>query len=198
MIFDNLGLPKISTADDYQDSAMLAGLLTVFEWPQKVDLKKYIVTENNKTTYVRHPLERKYDFSRDQYIVFIAGLYKQGLWYCVSEQYVDGKDWLSPSHKGHERRCKAEKANWFQNLWLWADVLWASFIAQMQESNQLLSMLMIADVKYLKFYTKYNKLWETNIRSYWCGWRNEKDLAEHIINKVKLRIKEIYARKRNN
>lgn len=190
MRFDELGLPMDNGASDKQDSCRLASIITVFEWPQKVDLKKYIVTKSNKTSYVRHPMEIKYDFSRDQLIPFIAGLYIQGLWYCVSEQYVDGKDWLSPSHKGHIRRCKADKANWFQNLWLWLDVLWATFIAQMQESNQLLSMLMIADPKYLKFYTKYNKFWETNIKSYWCGWRNEKDLAEHIINKVKLRIKE--------
>lgn len=193
MIFDNLGLPKDNGADDFADSARLAGILTVFEWPQKVDLKFYLqskVPKNDITTiYVRHPLERKFDFSRDQTIPFIAGLYKQGLWYCVSEKYVDGKDWFSPSHKGHIRRCKAEKANWFQDLWLWIDVLWASFVAQMEENNQLLSILMIADVKYLKFYTKYNKLWEANVKSYWCNWRNEKELAEHIINKVKLRIK---------
>lgn len=189
MIFDRLGLPKDNGADDFADSARLAGLLTVFEWHQHTSLKKYIINEVDKTVYVRHPNERKFDFSRDQTIPFIAGLYKQGLWYCVSEKYVDGKDWFSPSHKGHFRRCMAEKATWFQDLWLWIDVLWASFVAQMEENNQLLSILMIADVKYLKFYTKYNKLWEANVKSYWCNWRNEKELAEHIINKVKLRIK---------
>lgn len=189
MIFDSIGLPKINTVDDYQDSAMLASILTVFEWPQKVDLKKYIVRDNEKLIYTRHPIERIYTFSRDQFTPFIAGLYKQELWYAVDEGFMDGKDWLSPSVKGHVARCKREKANWFQDLWLWMDVLWASFVAQMEESNQLLAMLMIADVKYLKFYTKYNKLWENNVRSYFCGWRNEKELAEHIINKVKLRIK---------
>lgn len=187
MKLDNFGLPIENNADDKQDSARLAGILKTFEYPINFDIKKYVTKGN---TYCRHPEEYKYTFSRDQMTALFAGLHIEGYWWLIDPKYKpENGDIISPSVRGHILRCNNQQANWFQNLWLWLDVLWATFIAQMQESNQLLSMLMIADPKYLKFYTKYNKFWETNIKSYWCGWRNEKDLAEHIINKVKLRVK---------
>lgn len=71
MIFDKLGLPRDNGATDKQDSARLAGILATFDWPQKANNIYLYLKEK---TYVRHPEERVYDFSRDQAIPLMAGL----------------------------------------------------------------------------------------------------------------------------
>lgn len=179
MIFDGLELPKDQGATDLNDSARLAGIMTTFEWPQKVDCSKYVVNKK----YVRHPNEKNYiSFSRDQFTCLIAGLYKQGHYGLVDSKFIDGKDFLSPSVKGHEQRCKNKKSSWIQDQVFWFDILWACYIKPTSENNQLLCMLETHyDKKYIKFYLKNCKVWRENIRSYWCGWRNEPELAEHII-----------------
>ncbi len=182
MIFDDLGLPKEIGATDKNDSSRLAGIMTVFEWPRWIDCALYF--DNVKRRYVRHPDETKYDFSRDQTLCLVAGLWKQGLYNLVSLKYVDGKDIFLPHHRGHLRRCAGEKASWLQDAFLWLDVLLTSHISTKGESNKLLCMLMVADKKYLKYYLKHCKDWQANIREYWCSWRQESELAEHMISKL--------------
>jgi len=188
MIFDHNGLPKDNGATDYQDSARLAGIMAVFEWPRGVNLQGYL-DMGQKPKYVRHPFEEsKSDFSRDQAICLMAGMCYSHMPIQVDRRFVDGKDWFSPSQMGHVRRCQGLKAYWYQNLWLWLDVLWACYVKPMAEPNQLLCMLMVADPKYLRFYVKHNKKWKEAILAYWCGWRNEKELAELMITKIRNRV----------
>lgn len=181
MIFDSLGLPKDNGASDLQDSARLAGILTVFEWPRVVAVSRYF--DQEKRIFVRHPNERIYDFSRDQAICLMAGFYKRRL--DVDRAWVDGKDIFSPSHMGHVRICQGLAPRFHQKMWLWLDVLYSCFYQPMGEPNQLLCILMVADKKYLKFWLKYNKHWRDAIREYWCEgageWRKEPELAEHMI-----------------
>jgi hypothetical protein len=183
MIFDKLGLPKDNGATDLQDSARLAGLLTTFGWAKRMSLELYV--DKDKKRYVRHPEERTYDFSRDQAICLIAGLYFSGKRDLVKREYVDGKDIFSPSHMGHVRMCQGLKPRWYQKAWLWIDVLYGCFYQPMGEPNQLLCMLMVADRKYLKFWLKYNKHWQASIKEYWAegagAWRKEPELAAHMI-----------------
>lgn len=183
MIFDELSLPSDTGSTDKQDSARLAGLMTVFEWPQQVDLHNYV--KIYALRYVRHPLENKYNFSRDQSICLFAGLKVQGHSHLVHKEFIDGKDIFMPSHNGHIKRCQGKEANWLEDLWLWVDVLWGCYVKPLQESNQLLCMMMIADKKYLKFWLKHNKKWRDSINLYWRdSFRNEPELAAHIINKL--------------
>lgn len=186
MDFDGLGLPKDRGATDRQDSARLAGIMTVFEWPEVVSCRRYF----DGSKYVRHPQEPGYDFSRDQAICLMAGLAKQGFSYNIDQKFVDGNDVFSPSHKGHISRCKGNEATKIQDAWLWADVYWSCFVKPMGEPNQLLCMMMMADNKYLKFWCKHNKKWKESIREYWSGWRGEPELAEHIISKIEKIIKK--------
>lgn len=184
MIFDDKGLPKENGASDRLDSARLAGIMTVFEFRPRVECSKYVVHNWNtgSYTYVRHPDERgELDFSRDQAMCLMAGLWRQWLNHLVSEKFIDGKDILTPSHMGHIRRCQGKDSSWIQDAWLWLDVLWACKVKPDAESNQLLSILMVADKKYLKFYLKNHPDWKKTIKDYWCQWRNEPDLADHMI-----------------
>lgn len=191
MIFDELGLPSDTGATDLQDSARLAGIMTVFGWPQKINLTMYY--NYAKGLYVRHPKEYIYDFSRDQALCLIAGLFKSNLKSLVSRYYINGKDFLSPSHNGHVRICQGLKPHWYQKLWLWLDVLYSCFYQPMGEPNQILCMLMVhPDPRFLKFWLKYNKHWRDAIREYWCEragvWRGERELAEHMIKVLESKI----------
>lgn len=179
MIFDKLGLPRDNGATDKQDSARLAGILATFDWPQKANNIYLYLKEK---TYVRHPEERVYDFSRDQAIPLMAGLYKKNFKGIVSKKYVDGKDYWSSSQNGHVRRCQGLEAYPWQSAWLWLDVLWACYVKPLAESNQLLCMLMIAPPKYLRFYLKHCSKWQEAINLYWRdSYRKEPELAAHMI-----------------
>lgn len=189
MIFDELGLPRDNGASDLQDSARLAGLLTIFDWPRVVAVSRYF--DQGKKIFVRHPNERLYDFSRDQAICLMAGFYKRRL--DVDRAWVDGKDFFSPSHNGHVRICQGLKPRWYQKLWLWLDVLYSCFYQPMGEPNQILCMLMVhPDPRFLKFWLKHNKHWRDAIREYWCEgageWRGERELAEHMIHVLERKV----------
>lgn len=182
MIFDQLGLPKDTGASDLQDSARLAGIMITFNYPAPIDLFKYVDVDDSR--YVRHPKEYIYDFSRDQALCLMAGLATRKLYFLVNRNYVSGKDIFSPSHWGHVKRCQGSKANFFQDAWLWVDVLYSCHVKPMSEPNQILCMLKIAPKKFLLYWLKNNKVWREAIREYWCGWRGETELAEHMIKNL--------------
>lgn len=182
MIFDDMGLPRDNGSTDWQDSARLAGVLALFQYPveKEIDLTLYITEDK----YVRHPKEYRYDFSRDQAVCLMAGLWIDGLPYLVDRNSITGKDFLSPSVRGHIRRCQNREANWFQNLWLKLDIYWNAFCDPLSEPNQLICMLVVAGPKYVKLWTKLNPMWRVAITTYWCGWRDEPDLAMHMIKRI--------------
>lgn len=182
MIIDELGLPKDNGATDFQDSARLAGIMQIFGWI--LPIEQYVIQKNGKTIYARHPLEDKYDFSRDQAVCLVAGLWKANKIDLVNESYVTGRDIFSPSVKGHFKRCKNMQANWFQNLWLKFDILWHSYVTPLDEPNQLICMMMVAGPDYIKMWKKHNKQWQKSIKDYWCGWRNEQYLASEMIKQL--------------
>lgn len=186
MKWDELGLPSDNGSTDLQDSARLAGIMVLFDWPQYIDLTHYVVVRNNGYYYVRHPNEYKYAMSRDNSVCLMAGLYKQGHEMLNMMAKIDGKDILSPSVKGHRRRCMAQQASWFQDLWLKLDIYWSAYIKPKAELNQLLCMLMVAGPEWVRLFKKHHKSWEDNLLEYWAySFRQEPELAEHIIKKLR-------------
>lgn len=185
MIFDSRNLPKEIGASDLQDSARLAGIMATFNYyPNGVfDISQYVNLKEGR--YERHPDERRYDFSRDQSLCLLAGLYSQGFSELVDLKYVDGVDIFTPAHRGHVKRCQGKKASWFQDLWFWFDVWRASHLDQLGEPNQILCQMMVAaahgNEKFLKYWLKHNVKWRQAIEDYWCGWRGEPELALKII-----------------
>lgn len=195
MIFDIFGIPRENGATDLQDSARLAGLMEVFGWPKnKINLLQYIDMSGDKWKYVRHPLEAKYDMSRDQAVCLMAGLKAQKRERFVDLDCVVGKDIFPPSVRGHVRRCQGGKASWFQNQCLKLDILWAAYVKPDAEINQLLCMLMIAGDEWIFWFTEHHKTWRENLREYWCGWRGEPDLCFWIISRIDLIVFRCRAR----
>lgn len=186
MIFDGK-IFKISGASDYEDSAMFNGLIALFEYDSRVNFGHFIFGPPNK--YIRHPYRTKYNFSRDQYLCLIAGIYKQNIPYWINENWIDGNDFLSPSDHAHTRRCQDLQATKFQDAWFWAELWFSAKFKPMDELNQLFAKMMVADKKFMKWYCKTNPKWSDSLRAYWCGWRQEKDFCEHMISKIEELIK---------
>lgn len=165
---------------------MAAGLCAVFDYPLKFNISEYVTEE---LQYRRCP-DSKYLFSRDQAICLMAGLYKRHYEFFVSADYINGKDILSPSVRGHIRRCQGLTASWLQDKWLWLDIWFHATCTPRGESNQLLCMMMIADPKFLKHWCEANSFWEFSIRDYWGSWRQEPELAELMIRTITEKIKK--------
>lgn len=183
MIYDEYGLPRDNGADDFQDSARLAGLATIFNYENKIELAYYTIKFLNYTKYFRHPKEFKYTFSRDQMICLFAGFKFQDRMNLVDPNYrPENHDFLSPSDKNHIKICAGLKPSRFGFFWLYLEIFFHAFVKPLSESNQLISKLMVIDdKKYLKLWMKLNKDWRHSILFYWCGWRGEKELAEKMI-----------------
>lgn len=191
--YDELGLPRDHGSTDNLDSARMAGACVIFGLNKEIDLSVYVIPGG----YTRHPLAdpSKMLFSRDQASVLFAGLYFQGKSHLVEANYQPPNgDIIMPSVRGHFKRCAGLKASWFQDLWLWLDVLWSCFIDPLAESNQLICMLKVHPSKaYLKFWCKWNKKWRNSILNYWSenegAWRGEPELADLMIKTIEEDVK---------
>lgn len=196
------GFPRANGVTDFCDSAVFAGLLSVFQWPGFA-MPFYFDQYGNPLRSAESdiPDDKCFDpmtFSRDQLTCLIAGYHAQkniGAARIIYTKVVENNwlcpnnDLLSPSNRGHINFCVGEKVSWMQDKWLYADVLYSAIASPMKESNQLLCMLMIRDPKWVKLYTRLNKVWRENLVEYWSGWRNEPDLAQHMIAVIEERIK---------
>lgn len=186
------GCPCDTGSTDGQDSARLAGLMKLFNHSHadKFDLTMYCGFGD----YFRHPIEgNKYPYSRDQATCYFAGLYAAHDMQYVDATFKPQNDFISPSVRGHFKRCAGRPDTWLERTWLYLDVIYSAFVAPLDEPNQLICMLMIADVKYLKLWCRLNKSWEWSILLYWCEgdgvWRQEPELAELMIKIINEKIK---------
>ena len=176
------GFVKIAGSSDLEDSSMAVGLCAIIQYPfsEVVDIMKYIKPDGK---YQRCD-NSKYLFSRDQTLCLVAGLNACGYKSFASLDRVDGKDIFSPANKGHIKRCQGLKANWFQDLWLKAEILFHAKFTPLAEPNQLIAMMMVAGDEYLKLWVKHNKQWHRSINKYWCSedgaWRGEPEFAAHM------------------
>lgn len=183
-------LPVEVGADDFNDSARMAGLMTATgytdnqNWNKKL-LVKYVQSDDKGSFYVRHPGITSPDMSRDQAMCLIVGLYLAGFSRLISLDMVRGKDWFSPSQKGIFRICQGGTLSWFASIWFWCDVVYSCVHPSDDlEDLQLICMMLVAPPKYLKYWVYYNTKWKTRIVNYFCGWRNEPELAQYLIDYI--------------
>lgn len=186
MILEN-GFVKITGATDLEDSSMAAGLCAVFGHSTQSDLTIYI---NPVTNMYQRCDNTKYLFSRDQTIPLVAGLYSKNLAFLVSAERINGKDILSPSVRGHIRICQGLKPYWHQTLNFKLDLWFSATFKPRDELNQLFCMLLVhPDKSLIKWYCEMNPFWQLAIQDYLCGWREESELAELMIDNIKNRLK---------
>lgn len=191
--YDSLGLPKDVGATDFLDSARLAGMLSIVDPNNTIDLSLY----TNGVTYVRHPNVNPNDpkMSRDQIVPLFAGMFFKNQSIMVDPNYnPPNGDWISPSVRGHFKRCAGLQSKWYEDLWLVFDIIWSAKVDPMAEPNQLIAMMFVAGENYLKLWTHMNTKWFISILNYWCSgdgsWRQEPELANRLFVKIESLVSE--------
>lgn len=101
------------------------------------------------------------------------------------KKFPNGADILTPSHMNHLRICAGEKPTLLGKAWLMMDIIGSSIFTPMHEPNQLIAMCLTAGPFYVKMLRKMNKKLDEAIKEYWCGWRNEPELAQMLIDVTK-------------
>jgi hypothetical protein len=196
------------------DSARSTGLMALFGSTEDLNLIKEFEVPKGSGLLTRHPWDYTDDcFTRDQALPLIAGLWaakefeitKRVFWshakrgfFCqnyrtqftrVNKGFF-GRDPLSPSHIGHLILCA--KMYWlypilpFCYLWLFFDILWATKVKPDMEQNQLISMLVVYDMLWL--WAWLHPAWQKPILSYWCGWRDQCQIAEFMIKGIERKL----------
>ncbi len=204
MIFDSLGLPKDTGASDKMDSCRLAGMMALVAHPLAPDMRSYVTGMLG----VRHPQEvpacNPKNFTRDQLMCLVAGLHAQGHieecnklymaamgrnWRAQNtdhdypntpKKFPDGADWLSFSNRMILAKAAGHKGNLLGYTWLLIDLVYNAIVTPTRESNQLLAQLSVVSPKWMKLYKLITPKWKKAITDYWCGWRQEPELAEML------------------
>jgi len=138
--------------------------------------------------------------SRDNSVPLICAILKRRHYPIKAAQHIgsilnryrfqNGDLCISPSVRGVLRLAIGLPMRWYHKLWLNIDILWASFIKPLDESNQLLCMLAVVDPKYLKRYCRWNKKWQSAIFAYWQqSWRKESEFSLLLVSRIFDRIK---------
>lgn len=185
MRFEN-GYPIIQGATDAEDSSHLAGILALTDHPQAVDMRLYVDPDTSQ--YIRCP-NSKYSVSRDQSIMIMCGLLKQGRNSLVRTDYINGKDILLPSVHGIETIAKTGKATWLQRQCLLAELKFDG--DSIEEPFQ--NMAKAWAYGELKTWTEINPNWDVACYNYLAGgknkWRGEFELFKYVIKKIEELIK---------
>lgn len=157
-----------------------------FDAEGKIIYERPLKTSFDRDLVVRHPDEYKFDLSRDQWICFVSAAPKE----LIDRKHINGIDLMSPSVRGHELRCKGQKASWWHDLWLTAEMAAHAWFTPLSEPNQLL--LMVRKAGKLKKYCSMNPQWREALRQYWIKTRAkpEVDLCEHTIKTIESEINQ--------
>ena len=211
------GFPKDSGATDWGDSTRTASLMALISHPNTPDLSLYVLNINGKSLGVRIPIEDPYNagsnnplnFTRDQLLPLMAGLYKQGKqnvakgllesikargwraqniehWYPgETKKFPQGPDIFSPSARLAIVKAAGEKPSLLLLLAGYAffalDILWASFMPDRFEINQTIA---VAYLLGLLPAIRLIRGYKDKLTYYWSGWRNEPQLAKDLIELI--------------
>lgn len=99
-----------------------------------------------------------------------------------TKKFPDGADILDPSHIGYMKICAGLKASWFEKAWMLARIKIASKFSPLKEPNNIIVMSIVYG--YADVLRRSNPQIAEAVRLYWCGWRNEPELAEMLIKKL--------------
>lgn len=214
MIFDSKGLPQDNGATDKMDSCRLSGLMAVIYHPQAPMMEHYVVKVDGVRMGVRHPDEffsnNPLNFTRDQLIPLIAGLYAQNGITSVArhlfdaalsrgcraqnseydapgstKQFPNGADLLHPGHMLILAKASGYSIWWtklFGYPMVVIDVLFNAIFTPTREPNQLICALSVLGPKWLKFYKFVTPRWRTAVTDYWSGWRDEEAFGKAVIS----------------
>ncbi len=189
MIYDEYGQIRFKGVTDAEDSPVAAAMAMLFTGQPVLFDHYFNPLRDIYLGNYRRCCNSKYTFSRDQTICLVTVLFLKGRHDAVSIDRADGADFMSLSVRGHERICKGLKPYWYQTLNFKLDLWFSATFKPLEELNQLFCMLLVhPDISLLTWYCEMNPLWREAIELYFCSWRDERDLANLMIEKIEHRI----------
>ena len=150
--------------------------------------------------------------TRDQLIPYVAALWawekhyeadmmmvahRQRGWRCQNterdkpgtmKQWPNGPDWLAPDHRLHLKLAAGaplEDATALERAWLEASILWSTKVKPQAEQNQIICQCLVAGPEYVRKYVEGHPNFEGELRRYWGTWRDQREIAELLIKKVR-------------
>lgn len=104
----------------------------------------------------------------------------------TTKKWPDGPDWIAPDLRLHLRLCAGIPSKYYVIGWafLWLSLIFNTKIKPEAEQNQFICQLIIAGPKWVKRYKRMHKTWRKNLDEYWCGWRDQKEIRDAIVNKL--------------
>ncbi len=161
---------------------------------------------------MRHPTQEPWNntgnFTRDQLTCLVAGLAKSGHvdacnrllksheergWRCQNvdkdvpgskKKWPDGPDWLAPDLRLHLRLCAGVSSKYYFVGWaaLAASLIYNTKIKPEGEQLQFICQVVIAGPTWLKRYKQMHPDYRKSITDYFCGWRDQPEIATELIN----------------
>ncbi len=151
------------------------------------------------------------NFTRDQLLCYVAGLWSANdkiyikdarkiliahllrFGFCQNTHELHTKkaklappDWLHPGNIWHLILCsRAWYLYWFFPIGIvcqFIDILWHCYVDSDQELNQIFCVTSVSGL--LPFLVWLHPGFSTNMRRYWCNWRDQKEIYENILKYV--------------
>lgn len=110
----------------------------------------------------------------------------------TKKKWPNGADYLDPGVRYFMHLCANEPMTRLQKIlgiiFIYLSIFWSSKIKPDSEQNQLISMLLVLPVKYLRLYMRLNHVWEQNVFKYWSGWRDQAEISVMLVKAVKKKL----------
>lgn len=197
LVYDEYGIIvqhdiyNLNAPGDGGDSAARMGILALFG--HKSNAKKL---EQLWKSCVRHPYQPQWNkveqFSRDQYVQFIAGASMYSTFYADHINNFKGlfvnKDILMPDVMWHRALCTGKRnivLSILGPLFLLISILWSCYVTPKHELNTIACQCRIAGKFWLRLLYKLHPDYEGNFNAYYGGWRDQQELANIINNETR-------------
>lgn len=196
---------------DGGDSASRTAIMAICGSSTDADLLKSFI---NYGTMVRHPHQEPWNnpknCTRDQLIPFAAALWAWEMysestallithsrrrWRCQNTE-ADipgttkkwGADWLAPDHRLHLKLAAGwhlQETSRLERWWLDVSIFWSTKVRPSSEQNQIICQCLVAGKDYVRKYVDMHPNFEGSLRRYWGGWRDQMEIAELFIKKIR-------------
>lgn len=187
---------------DGGDSASRTGMMALCgTWIDQKNLTSFM-TNYTYQSLVRHPRQDYWSMptqtSRDQLVCWAAGVsslpYHKGmLRWCIEKFYAGSsfinKDYLAPDVRLYLYKCAGIDAPLLIRLLGWPlfllSFIWNTKVKPSDEQNQFICICIVMGKWWTKRLYKWHPDLEKNLRDYWGGWRDQMEIADTIIKKIK-------------
>jgi hypothetical protein len=102
--------------------------------------------------------------------------------------WYQGADVLMPDVRCHMKECagleisRAERA--IGDAWLMLSLLWSTKVRPWSEQNNIICMCITRGKWWTKLYVTLHPDYIKATTNYWCGWRDQAEIAEAILKRI--------------